>query len=123
MIAKPIILIGPMAAGKSTVAKELARLTGVRNVPMDRVRWYYYFKDGFTLEEELSKPSFKEVMEYNDGPIICDVMTPEWQLLIPRVASEKGADGKLISKPYEDMFPFLPAEELEAAMVVKPKKG
>jgi acetolactate synthase-1/2/3 large subunit len=64
----------------------------------------------------------KEVMDYNEGPIICDVMTPEWQLLIPRVASEKGADGKLISKPYEDMFPFLPAEELEAAMVVKPKK-
>ncbi len=64
MIAKPIILIGPMAAGKSTVAKELAKLTGIRNVPMDRVRWYYYFKDGFTLEEELSQPSFKEVMEY-----------------------------------------------------------
>jgi acetolactate synthase-1/2/3 large subunit len=53
------------------------------------------------------------------GPIICDVMTPEWQLIVPRVTSEKGADGRLVSRPYEDMFPFLPSEELSANMIVK----
>lgn len=31
---------------------------------MDRVRWYYYFKNGFSLEKELSLPSFTEVMAY-----------------------------------------------------------
>lgn len=60
----------------------------------------------------------KEVMEY-DGPVICDVMTPEWQLIIPRIASEKLADGTLVSKPYEDMFPFLDREEFKANMIVK----
>jgi acetolactate synthase-1/2/3 large subunit len=54
----------------------------------------------------------KEVLEYN-GPVICDVMTPELQLLIPRVASDKLPDGRLVSRPYEDMFPFLDREELE----------
>ncbi len=61
-----------------------------------------------------------EALEY-DGPVICDVMTPEWQLLIPRVTSEKGPDGKMISNPYENMFPFLSKEELAENMIVKPK--
>lgn len=60
----------------------------------------------------------KEVLNY-EGPVICDVMTPEWQLLIPRVASEKLPDGTMISKPYEDMFPFLDREEFEREMIVK----
>jgi len=55
----------------------------------------------------------------HDGPVICDVMTPEWQLLIPRVSSEKLPDGKLVSRKYEDMFPFLPEEELKRNMVAE----
>jgi acetolactate synthase-1/2/3 large subunit len=38
-------------------------------------------------------------------------MTPPNQLLIPRVASKKMDDGKMMSMPYDDMFPFLPREE------------
>lgn len=53
----------------------------------------------------------------HDGPVMCDVMTPEWQLLIPRVSSEKLPDGKLVSRKYEDMFPFLPEAELKRNMV------
>ena len=53
-----------MSAGKSSVAKELAKLTAIRNVPMDRIRWYYYFDEGFSLEKELALPSFTEVMTY-----------------------------------------------------------
>lgn len=60
----------------------------------------------------------KEVMEYK-GPVICDVMTPEWQLIIPRISSEKKADGTLISKPYEDMFPYLSRQELRKNMVAE----
>lgn len=58
----------------------------------------------------------KEVLEY-DGPVICDILTPEWQLLIPRTASEKRPDGTLVAKPYEDMFPFLDPKELKANMI------
>jgi len=58
----------------------------------------------------------KEVLAYK-GPVVCDVMTPEWQPLIPRSASVKGKDGALIAKPFEDMFPFLDKEELESNMI------
>ncbi len=60
-----------------------------------------------------------EVLAY-DGPVVCDVMTPEWQLLIPRVSSEKLPDGKLVSRKYEDMFPYLPEAELKRNMISEP---
>lgn len=60
----------------------------------------------------------KEALSY-DGPVICEVMTPEWQLLIPRVASDKLPDGTLRSRNYEDMFPYLPEDELKANMIAE----
>jgi len=45
------------------------------------------------------------------GPLICEVMSPPNQILIPRVASKKLDDGSMVSMPYDDMFPFLPREE------------
>jgi len=63
----------------------------------------------------------KETLE-SDGPVICEVMTPEWQLLIPRISSDKLPDGTLVSKDYEDMFPYLPEDELKANMISKNKK-
>lgn len=63
------------------------------------------------IEEMEAK--IKEVMDY-DGPVICDVMTPEWQLIVPRVSSDKMPDGSLVSRPYDDMFPYLDRDELAA---------
>lgn len=50
-------------------------------------------------------------------PLICEVMTPSNQLLVPRVASKKLEDGRMMSMPYDDMFPFLPRDEYTAAQV------
>jgi acetolactate synthase-1/2/3 large subunit len=54
-----------------------------------------------------------------DEPVICDVMTPEWQLLIPRVSSDKTPDGKLVSREYSDMFPYLPRDEYQKNMIAE----
>ncbi len=45
------------------------------------------------------------------GPMICEVISPKNQILIPRVASKSLEDGSMVSMPYDDMFPFLPREE------------
>lgn len=52
-----------------------------------------------------------DVLFENNKPTICEVMTPENQLLIPRIASKKMQDGTMQSMPYDDMFPFLPRDE------------
>jgi acetolactate synthase-1/2/3 large subunit len=87
---------------------EIARAYGIKGVRIDRVEG---------MEEKI-----REVLDY-DGPVICDVMTPEWQLLIPRVASDKRPDGTLVSREYEDMFPYLPKEEVERNMVANRDHG
>lgn len=85
---------------------EIAKAYGIKGVRIDSVEG---------IQEKI-----KEVLEY-DGPVICDVMTPEWQVLQPRVSSEKLADGTLVSRKYEDMFPFLSKEEYEENMISEKK--
>ncbi len=59
-----------------------------------------------------------DVLEF-DGPVICEIMTPRNQLIIPTVASEKKDDGTMVSKPLEDMYPFLERDEFKKNMIVK----
>ena len=47
----------------------------------------------------------------HQGPLMCEVICPADQLLMPRVASIKKEDGSMVSLPYDDMFPFLPRNE------------
>jgi acetolactate synthase-1/2/3 large subunit len=53
------------------------------------------------------------------GPVLCDVITPREQLIIPTVSSKINADGTMSSRPLEDMFPFLKREEYLSNLLVK----
>ena len=70
--------------------------------------------------EELDN-TLKEVLSLKE-PVICEVMCPENQEIIPTVSSLKKSDGTMVSKPLEDMYPFLDREEFYSEMVVKPIK-
>ena len=54
------------------------------------------------------------------GPVICEVMCPENQEIIPAVSAVKNDDGSMTSKPIEDMYPFLERDEFLNEMIVKP---
>ena len=45
-------------------------------------------------------------------------MTPEVQEIIPTVASVKRDDGSMVSRPLEDMYPFLERERLKDMMLI-----
>ena len=60
----PIILIGPMASGKSTIARLLEERTGLTNVPIDYIRWYYYFQHGFKFSTQEQFQDFEEKANY-----------------------------------------------------------
>lgn len=52
------------------------------------------------------------------GPVVCDVrLSPDYRFE-PKLSSEKKADGRMISKPLEDMFPFLDREEFRSNMII-----
>jgi len=54
------------------------------------------------------------------GPMVCEIIMGENQPLIPRVSSLKKPDGTIISKPIEDLYPFLSREEFLENMIVDP---
>jgi acetolactate synthase-1/2/3 large subunit len=55
-----------------------------------------------------------------EGPVLCDVRVIPDEIRAPRLSSQQKADGSFVSKPLEDLFPFLPREEFLANMIVKP---
>ena len=54
------------------------------------------------------------------GPVICDVLIPEDFQTAPRVTSVRMPDGTMVSRPLEDLWPFLDRNELAANMIIQP---
>jgi acetolactate synthase-1/2/3 large subunit len=65
------------------------------------------------------KKQFEEIYRY-DGPVVCELFSIRDQEIIPSVSSLRKDDGTMISKPLEDMYPFLPRDEFLENMIVKP---
>jgi acetolactate synthase I/II/III large subunit len=75
---------------------------------------FYCIQNNTELE-----PILKKIL-LSAGPVICEVMTPCNQEIIPTISSQKREDGSMISKPLEDMYPFLEREEFLSNMIIKP---
>jgi acetolactate synthase-1/2/3 large subunit len=54
------------------------------------------------------------------GPVMVDVRVIPDEVRAPRLQSYQRPDGSFVSKPLEDLFPFLSREEFLANMIVKP---
>ncbi len=52
------------------------------------------------------------------GPVVCDVKLTCDYIFSPKVSSKKMPDGRMVSRPLEDMYPFLSKEELKENMIV-----
>ena len=62
-----IILVGPMGVGKTTLALHLSEKLGILNYPIDRLKWYYRFKNGYNLAKGtriLKESGFQELAKY-----------------------------------------------------------
>lgn len=57
------------------------------------------------------------------GPVICEVRVLPDEARVPRLSSERRPDGSMVSKPLEDLFPFLDREEFRANMLIPPVEG
>ena len=49
-------------------------------------------------------------------------MIDPMETVAPKVSSAVGVDGKMFSKPLEDLYPFLPRPEFLKNMIIKPIK-
>ena len=54
----------------------------------------------------------------SDGPVLCEVVVASDEPRQPRIASYRNDDGTMVSKPIEDLYPFLPRDEFSSNMIV-----
>jgi len=52
------------------------------------------------------------------GPVVCEVVVRPDEPRIPRLASFRKQDGSMVSKPIEDLFPFLDRKEFRENMLI-----
>jgi acetolactate synthase-1/2/3 large subunit len=55
-----------------------------------------------------------------EGYALVEVICPFKQSIIPSSSAKENAEGKIVSQPLENMFPFLSEEEFKNEMIVKP---
>jgi Thiamine pyrophosphate-requiring enzymes [acetolactate synthase, pyruvate dehydrogenase (cytochrome), glyoxylate carboligase, phosphonopyruvate decarboxylase] len=59
-----------------------------------------------TNEEKTLDATIREVLN-EQAPVFCEIKMNPDQTLFPKVASYKTEDGRMVSKPMEEMFPFV----------------
>jgi acetolactate synthase-1/2/3 large subunit len=93
--------------------------SGVSFPDMERIAYAYqipflrcakHAEMSATIAATLSEP----------GPRICEIMLAQDQPFSPKAASRRLADGRMVSKPLEDLFPFLDREEFRQNMLIEP---
>ena len=66
--------------------------------------------------QELDK-TIDRVLE-TDNPVLCNVNMDANQVFMPRITSKQLKDGRMVSSPLEDMYPFLGEEEFMSNMLI-----
>lgn len=95
--------------------------TGLTIPDLSRVAAAYNIPSVVIRDQKNLRADVKRVLAM-DGPVIVDVHVLPDEMRAPRLQSHQKTDGSFVSKPLEDMFPFLPREEFLANMIVKPLK-
>jgi acetolactate synthase-1/2/3 large subunit len=92
------------SGGTGVSFPEFEKIGQAFGLPTCRISGKYFLK---TLEMILA----------DDDPILCNVVLDSTQGFEPKLAAKSMSDGRLVSPPLEDMFPFLSREELNDNMM------
>ncbi len=93
--------------------------SGISFPDLSKISYAYGIKYVKVSEIDNLEDKINETMSH-DGPVICEVMCKEWDEVLPTIGSKKLPDGKMFSRPLEDMYPFLTREEFLSKMIIKP---
>lgn len=78
----------------------------------------YGFETAKIENQQNLKNDLESILRVNK-PIVCEIMLSPNEKMEPKLSSKVNPDGKMISKPLEDMFPFLPRDEFKNNMLIK----
>ena len=90
--------------------------SGISNPNFTKLADAYGFKTYILNNNTELENKIDEILN-TEGPVLCEIMMVENQLLIPRVQSSKDKNGKIISNSLENMFPYLSDDEMKEIML------
>ena len=92
---------------------------GVSFPPLKKIAAAYGFKYIKINSLKKLKNNISSIISEN-SPIICELMMPKDEQIKPTSATKQLENGKIVSQPLENMFPFLSEEEFNKEMIIKP---
>ena len=93
-------------------------ISGVTIPDMKKLAEVYGFEVFQIKTNQEAKEKIETILS-TKGPVFCEVMLDPDEEIGPKVASYKKEDGTMVSKPLEDLAPFLPREEFKENMIIK----
>ncbi len=93
--------------------------TGISVPDYRKVARAYGLKTAFIEDQSDLRAAVRRVLR-NSGPVVCDVRVLPDETRAPRVTSTQREDGSFVSKPLEDLWPFLDRNEFAENMIVEP---
>ncbi len=95
-------------SGTGLTVPSMSKVAAAYNIPSIVIEDQRHLRENVRLALEM------------EGPVVVDVHVIPDEMRAPRLQSYQRPDGSFVSKPLEDLFPFLPREEFLANMLVKP---
>ncbi len=103
--------------GKASIGAD--RNTGTTIPNLSKIGASYGLTTHVIKDQTNLRAEVRRVLDMQ-GPVVCDVNVLPDEQRAPRLQSHQRPDGSFVSKPLEDLFPFLPREEFLANMIVEP---
>lgn len=91
--------------------------SGLTLPDITKIATAYGIKSSRIIDHTNMRELIREVLQ-TPGPTICEVMTDPDRPIGPRVSSHIREDGSIVSRPLEDLWPFLDRHELVSNMVI-----
>ena len=103
--------------GQATIGCDLR--TGLTIPDISKVAAAYGIKTAVISDQSNLRTQVRQVLDL-EGPVVCDVRVIPDEVRAPRLSSYQKPDGSFVSRPLEDLWPFLPREEFLSNMIVAP---
>ena len=103
--------------GRATIGCDAA--TGLTVPDLSKIAASYGLSGALIADQSNLRRDVRRVLE-TAGPVVCDVRVIPDEVRAPRLSSAQRADGSFVSKPLEDLWPFLERDEFLSNMIVRP---
>jgi acetolactate synthase-1/2/3 large subunit len=93
--------------------------TGLTLPDVRRVAEAYGLRSALIPDQSDLREQVRRVLS-EPGPLVCDVHVVPDEIRAPRLSTVQRPDGSLVSRPLEDLWPFLGRDEFAANMLIEP---